>query len=60
MVVEQKLYSVSKAAKILGVCLNTIRSWDKMGKIKTIRSPYNKRMIPIEEINRLLGNETKV
>jgi putative resolvase len=55
MEVEQKLYSMAKACIILGVHFNTIRAWDKLGKIKVIRSPGNRRMIPVEEINRLLG-----
>jgi putative resolvase len=56
MEVEQRLYSVSKAAKILGVIPRTIRAWDATGKIKVVLSPSGRRMIQIEEINRILGN----
>jgi len=56
MDMEQKLFSVSKAAKVLGVTPKTIRVWDKENKLKVVLSPGGNRMIPIEEINKILGN----
>ena len=54
---EQKLYNISKAAKILGVSTNAIRKWDAEGRLKVYRTPGGFRMVPIEEINRLLTNK---
>ncbi|EQD31865.1 DNA binding domain, excisionase family, partial [mine drainage metagenome] len=35
----------------------TIRTWDRMGKIRTIRTPGNHRRIPEDELARLLNPE---
>ena len=51
----QKLLTVREVAEILGVSQVTIRSWDRMGKIHTIRTPGNHRRIPEGEIDRLLN-----
>lgn len=51
-----KLLSLSKAAKILGVCTQSLRLWDKQGKIDMIRTPGGSRKVPVGEINRLLNN----
>lgn len=34
---EQELLSISEAAKLLGVSIDTLRRWDKSGKLKSIR-----------------------
>lgn len=60
MELEQKLYNIAKTAKILGVSTNAIRKWDNEGKMKVYRTPGGFRMVPIEEIKRLLTNETKI
>lgn len=36
-----KFYTVSEAAKKLGVCSETIRRWDNEGKLKAVRNPMN-------------------
>lgn len=59
MEVEQKLYSISKAAKILGISTQSIRAWDKNGTLKVYRTPGGFRMVPVEELNRLLTNTKK-
>ena len=51
-----KLLTVSEVAEILGVSPVTIRSWDKSGKLKTVRTPGNQRRISSEEVNRILNN----
>jgi MerR family transcriptional regulator, copper efflux regulator len=33
--------TISEASKLLGVCHNTIRSWDRAGKIPVYRSPLS-------------------
>lgn len=42
VIMETKnIYSVSEAAKELGVCPETIRRWDNEGKLKAVRNPMN-------------------
>jgi putative resolvase len=36
-----------KASKILGVTANTLRTWDKKNKIKTIRTPSGQRLYDV-------------
>jgi len=52
-----QLYSIGEASKKLGVTIKTIREWDKLGRIRTIKTPGGHRRIPKEEIDRLTGNE---
>ena len=49
------MFTVSQAARRLGVCSQTIRRWDRSGLIKCHRTPGNHRRISLAEINRLLG-----
>jgi len=34
---------ISEAARILGVCIETLRNWDESGKLKPLRSPGGHR-----------------
>jgi len=52
---SEKLFSIGKIAKMLGVSIETIRRWEKKGLIKGIRTPTNYRRFPESEINRLRG-----
>jgi excisionase family DNA binding protein len=49
----EKLLSLSEAAKILGVTTQTLRNWDRAGKIKTIRTLGAHRRISVSEIEKL-------
>ena len=49
-------YNVSDAAKVLGVSVDTLRRWDRTGKIKAERDSANRRVIPASEIDRLRGD----
>jgi excisionase family DNA binding protein len=49
----EKLYTLKEAREILRVCNKTIQRWDKDGKIKCIRTPGNRRLIPESEILRI-------
>jgi molybdopterin-binding protein len=48
-------YSASEAAKRLGISLDTLRRWDREGRIKTTRDSRNRRLVPAKEIDRLRG-----
>lgn len=54
---EQDLLSIGKASKILGVSIDTIRRWEKDGKIRLVRTPGGTRLVPIEEIKRIKNKE---
>jgi molybdopterin-binding protein len=48
----------AEAARALGVSLDTLRRWDRAGKIRTERDEANRRMVPASEIERLRGGDT--
>jgi DNA (cytosine-5)-methyltransferase 1 len=41
--------TIDKAAKFLGVHSNTIRQWDRTGKIKALRNPLNRYRLYLKE-----------
>jgi molybdopterin-binding protein len=48
-------YSASEAAKTLGISVDTLRRWDRQGRIQTLRDSGNRRLVPATEIERLRG-----
>ena len=50
-------FSASEAARALGISLDTLRRWDRAGRIRTERDSANRRVVPGAEIERLLGAE---
>ena len=44
---------IGEAAKALGVSPDTLRRWDRAGKLRTVRDARNRRLVPEEEIARL-------
>jgi molybdopterin-binding protein len=53
--VERELHSASEAARILGISLDTLRRWDRSGRIRTERDSANRRLVPAAEVERLRG-----
>ena len=49
-------YTASEAAATLGISLDTLRRWDKSGRIKVARDATNKRVVSAKEIDRLRGD----
>ena len=49
-------YTASEAATALGISLDTLRRWDKAGRIKVARDASNKRVVGAKEIDRLRGD----
>jgi molybdopterin-binding protein len=45
--------SLGDAAKALGVSVDTLRRWDRAGKLETTRDERNRRRVPAREIERL-------
>ena len=50
-------YSASEAARALGISLDTLRRWDRDGRIRVGRDAANRRVVSAEEIARLRGSE---
>jgi molybdopterin-binding protein len=48
-------YTASEAARALGISLDTLRRWDREGRIRTRRDNANRRIVPAAEIDRLRG-----
>jgi molybdopterin-binding protein len=46
-------YAIGEAARLLGVSIDTVRRWDRDGRIKTHRDSANRRRVPAAEIERL-------
>ena len=51
----RQFYSAGEAAKTLGISLDTLRRWDRTGKLKTSRDASNRRIVAATEIDRLRG-----
>jgi molybdopterin-binding protein len=52
---RQRLLSAGEAARQLGISLDTLRRWDRNGRIRTERDAANRRLVPVGEIERLRG-----
>ena len=50
-------YTVGEAARALGVSIDTIRRWDRQGRIETSRDDANRRVVSAAEIERLRGSD---
>ena len=56
----REYYSVGEAAKTLGISVDTLRRWDRQGRIKTERDSSNRRIVRATEIDRLRGEPGSV
>jgi molybdopterin-binding protein len=45
----------AEAARLLGISLDTLRRWDRTGKIRVERDAANRRVVPVGEVERLRG-----
>src|SRR5580765_6599301 len=52
----KELYSAGEAAAALGISIDTLRRWDKAGRVKVDRDASNRRVVPASEIDRLRGD----
>jgi molybdopterin-binding protein len=53
----KELYTASEAAAALGISLDTLRRWDKAGRIRVTRDPRNRRVVASSEVDRLRGDD---
>lgn len=47
-------YRIGEAAKTLGVRVETLRRWERDGKLRVERTPGGQRIVPAAEVARLL------
>src|SRR4051812_9759711 len=53
----KELYTAREAAEALGISLDTLRRWDRDGRIRTKRDAGNRRVVTAKEIARLRGDD---
>jgi molybdopterin-binding protein len=54
--VPKQQYSASEAATALGISVDTLRRWDRSGRIRVKRDRSNRRVVSAAEIDRLRGD----
>jgi len=55
----KSLYTATEAAQALGISVDTLRRWDREGRIKTRRDKSNKRVVTAAEIARMRGDDSQ-
>jgi molybdopterin-binding protein len=51
--------SLGQAARAIGVSVDTLRRWDRAGKLETFRDERNQRRVRRSEIERLTGRQER-
>ena len=54
-----RTYTASEAARALGISLDTLRRWDRQGRIKVRRDRANRRTVSATEVERLRGSQSQ-
>src|SRR5436853_7740245 len=54
---RQRTYTATEAAAALGISVETLRRWDRSGRIRTRRDSANRRVVSHSEIERLRGTQ---
>jgi molybdopterin-binding protein len=55
-----RLMKAGDAARAIGISLDTLRRWDREGRVQVTRDRSNRRMVPVSEVERLAGRPAKV
>jgi molybdopterin-binding protein len=51
-------YTAAEAARALAISLDTLRRWDKSGKIRAQRDDANRRIVAVSEVERLRASRS--
>jgi excisionase family DNA binding protein len=51
--VAERTLTLGEAATALGVSADTLRRWDRAGRLTTVRDARNRRLVPRREVERL-------
>ena len=54
-----KTLQAGEAARALGISLDTLRRWDRQGRIRVQRDSANRRIVPAREVERLRGEDRR-
>jgi molybdopterin-binding protein len=54
---RKQMLTAAEAARALGISLDTLRRWDRTGRIRTRRDAANRRIVPTSEVERLKGSD---
>jgi molybdopterin-binding protein len=52
----KQTYTAKEASAALGISVDTLRRWDRAGKLRVERDAGNHRVVPASEIDRLRGD----
>ena len=47
------MLTAAQAARALGISLDTLRRWDRDGRLRVARDASNRRVVPVSEVERL-------
>ena len=53
----RKTLTAAQASRALGISLDTLRRWDREGKIRVERDSANRRVVPSAEVERLRADD---
>ena len=56
----KQLLTAAEAARALGISLDTLRRWDRAGKLRVERDSANRRVVRAQEIERLRGPDDQL
>ena len=54
MTTDDEAIRIGRAAEMLGVSVDTLRRWAESGRLRTTRSVGAQRLVPLDEVRRLL------
>jgi molybdopterin-binding protein len=54
--VAKQVYTAAEAAAALGISIDTLRRWDRAGRLRVERDTRNRRVVSAAEIERLRGD----
>ena len=54
---SRRLYTAGEAARALNISIDTLRRWDRQGRIRTERDAAGRRLVAADEVARLRGRE---
>jgi molybdopterin-binding protein len=57
VIVVDRHLPIGEAARAVGVSVDTLRRWEREGRLHTVRDSRNRRLISVDEIERLGGHE---
>ncbi|MBI2572185.1 MAG: recombinase family protein, partial [Candidatus Schekmanbacteria bacterium] len=57
--ISERCYTPGQAAQLLGVNVFTLRTWARVGKIASVKTPGGHRRIPPWVIDQMLGKQSR-